>query len=104
MTSRMMLSVTVAVIIECLAGQALAYETPTHSRITNAAIDMSVLITDPVLLDDIGLAGDINQRTFPGEVPTNESYPQPDKTFYLAHFPVRRIIKEGAVLEDRSTN
>ncbi len=104
MKSWTIISLAIAVLIEGLGGQAAAYETPTHSDISHKAIDRSVLMTESGLLDDLGIDGDLDQKTFPSEVPVDANNPVPGKTFYLLYVPVRRIIKAGAVLEDRSSN
>jgi len=104
MKSWMISSVVITLVIECLFSQAQAYETPTHSRISDFAINQSVLRGDPALLRDMGVPNGIDNAGFPAEVPVDENNPVPDKTYYLMNAPVRRIIKAGAVLEDRASN
>lgn len=105
MASRMMTGAAVAVLlIGVLTNKAAAYETPTHSAISERAINRSVLMVDPSLLADLGLTISLDAPAFPGEVPESETAPMPDSTINVPRAPIRRLIKSGAVLEDRAIN
>jgi hypothetical protein len=79
-----------------------AYETTTHSLISNEAISLSNLVQDPELLINFGLILDegVSEEAFPGNVPSDPNGSNPNDTINLFRTSIERILSGGAVLED----
>ena len=86
-----------------------AYETITHSEISNESIRQSILVQDPEILISLGiiLETGVNEEAFPSIAPSDPNGSDPNDTIFLEEASIVRILTGGSVLEDvvsRSAN
>ena len=78
----------------------IAYETGTHSIISNFAVQASVLVEDIELLSDLGFDVTARDAFLPSLVPANPDGTDPDTFAWVGNTSIIRIITGGAVMED----